>query len=193
MVFPNLSSASSNSSFSLNHCHRHINTQKFFSSEKQNVNLEGIMLGELSQADKDKYRTISLICRILNKEKSPREALQKIIHTYSLYSFNFFFLKKTDFIYLFAERGEGQEKERERHALTGDRTCNPGRCPDQKSNGHPFALKDAPNRPRDTSQGLLLQLQSFRASSPQSALYLHDATKLTPEKINSSLWILLLY
>ena len=98
------------------------------------MNLEGIMLGELSQAEKDKYRTISLICRILNKEKSsPREALQKIVHTYSLYSFNYFFFKKTDFIYLFAERGEGQEKERERHSLTGDRTCNPGRCPDQKS------------------------------------------------------------
>ena len=70
------------------------------------------MLGELSQAEKDKYRTISLICRILNKEKSPREALQKIIHTYSLYSFNFFFFKKNRF-YLFICRERGRAGERE--------------------------------------------------------------------------------
>ena len=55
-----------------------------------------------------------------------------------------------DFIYLFLEREEGREKERERNInvrenhrlvaslmwpdLTGDRTCNPGMCPDQGSN-----------------------------------------------------------
>ena len=69
------------------------------------------MLGELSQAEKDKYRTISLICRILNKEKSPREALQKIIHTYSLYSFNFFFFKKKQILFIYLQReGKGRRK-----------------------------------------------------------------------------------
>ena len=53
-------------------------------------------------------------------------------------------------IYLFLERGEGREKGRETligwlplvHALTGDRTCNSGMCPDQESNQQTFPLQD---------------------------------------------------
>ena len=57
-----------------------------------------------------------------------------------------------DFIYLFLERGEGREIERERninvqeiHQLVashisppGDLACNPGMCPDWELNGRPF-------------------------------------------------------
>ena len=67
-----------------------------------------------------------------------------------------FFKKKKDFIYLFIlERGRGREKGRETsewernidwlpsaHAPTGDRTRNPGTCPDWKLNLRHFALRD---------------------------------------------------
>ena len=51
------------------------------------------------------------------------------------------------FIYLFLERGEGREKEREKHQCvvashvvpTGDLACNPGMCPDWELNWQPFA------------------------------------------------------
>ena len=58
----------------------------------------------------------------------------------------FYFFKvtfKTDFTYLFLERGEGKEKERERNmrvwvpftcSPAGDLACNPGICPDWESN-----------------------------------------------------------
>ena len=51
------------------------------------------------------------------------------------------------FFKLFLERGEGREKERERNVNvwlppTGDLACNPGMCPDWKSNGWPFGLQD---------------------------------------------------
>ena len=53
-----------------------------------------------------------------------------------------------DFIYLFIfkERGrEGEERERNM-TLTrpqrGDLACNPGMCPDQESNRHPFGLQN---------------------------------------------------
>ena len=50
-------------------------------------------------------------------------------------------------IYLFLERGEGREKERERHQCvvascvppTRDLACNPGMCPDWELNWQPFA------------------------------------------------------
>ena len=52
------------------------------------------------------------------------------------------------FIYLFLERGEGREKEREKNVHvqlvashtppTGDLACNPGMCPDWKLNQQPF-------------------------------------------------------
>ena len=46
-------------------------------------------------------------------------------------------LKKEDFIYLFLERREGREKERERNInvwLPLDLACNPGMFPDQELN-----------------------------------------------------------
>ena len=63
---------------------------------------------------------------------------------------------KKNFIYLFLERGEGREKERERsinvgeiHQLvafhmppTGNLAHNPGMCPDQELNQRPFILWD---------------------------------------------------
>ena len=59
---------------------------------------------------------------------------------------------KTDFIYLFLERGEGREKERERNIdvweiqrsvvsrmpPTGALACSPGMCPDWESNRQTF-------------------------------------------------------
>ena len=79
------------------------------------------------------------------------------IHFWALYSVTFiyglglFFLKK-DFIYLFLERGERKEKEKERNIdvwemywlvasrlpPTGDLALNPGMCPDWESNQWPF-------------------------------------------------------
>ena len=57
------------------------------------------------------------------------------------------FLK--DFIYVFLERGEGTEKERQKHQCvvasctppTGDLAHNPGVCPDWESNQWPFSLQ----------------------------------------------------
>ena len=56
-----------------------------------------------------------------------------------------------DFIYLFLEREEGREKEREGNIKvwlppactppTGDLACNPGMCPDWESNQRPFGLQ----------------------------------------------------
>ena len=54
-----------------------------------------------------------------------------------------------NFTYLFLERGEGREKEGEKHQCvfasrvppTGDLACNPGMCPDWESNWRPFGLQ----------------------------------------------------
>ena len=55
-----------------------------------------------------------------------------------------------DFIYLFLERGERREEERERNInvwlpltrpLLGDLAWNPGLCPDRESNPQPFGSK----------------------------------------------------
>ena len=54
----------------------------------------------------------------------------------------FFYVFHKDFTYLFLERGEGKEKEREKHRCvvashvppTGDLAPNPGMCPDWESN-----------------------------------------------------------
>ena len=52
------------------------------------------------------------------------------------------------FIYLFLERGEGREKEEEKHQCvvashaspTGDLARNPSMCPDWELNSQPFGL-----------------------------------------------------
>ena len=72
-----------------------------------------------------------------------------------------------DFIYLFLERGERREKERERKsdvrntdrlpltcAPTGDRTWNPGICPNWESNPRPLRDDTLPTEPHQS--GLLL-------------------------------------
>ena len=75
-------------------------------------------------------------------------------------NFSFFFFFK-QLIYLFLERGEGREKEREKYqcvvashvAPTGDLACNPGMCLDWESNWQPFGLQPALNSLSYTSQG----------------------------------------
>ena len=72
------------------------------------------------------------------------------------------FLCRKYFIYLFLERGEGREKERERninvwlplvHPPTGDLACNPGLCPAWELNQGPFGswaagtLSTEPHKP----------------------------------------------
>ena len=70
-----------------------------------------------------------------------------------------------DFIYLFLERGEGWEKERERNINawtslvcppTGDLARNPGMCPDQNRTGDPLVCMLALNPLSYTSQGLCI-------------------------------------
>ena len=61
----------------------------------------------------------------------------------------FFIFFKKDFIYLFLERGEGREKEGEKHQCvvasrvspTWDLALNPGMCPDWESNQRPPGLQ----------------------------------------------------
>ena len=45
------------------------------------IDLEGIMLSEISQTEKDKYHMISLICAIY-KNKTKEQTKQKQIHRY---------------------------------------------------------------------------------------------------------------
>ena len=62
-----------------------------------------------------------------------------------------FYFLKTDFIYLFWERGSEGEREGEEHPCvvasreppTGDLARNPGVCPDWESNWQPFGLQAA--------------------------------------------------
>ena len=53
-----------------------------------------------------------------------------------------FLFLKTDFLYLFLERGRQGEKHQcvvaSRAPPTGDLACNPGMCPDWESNWPPF-------------------------------------------------------
>ena len=63
---------------------------------------------------------------------------------HSIIFFSFIFFK-----ILFLERGEGRQKERQKHQCvvashsphTGDLACNPGMCPDWASNQRPFGLQ----------------------------------------------------
>ena len=72
---------------------------------------------------------------------------------------NHYFFK--DFIDLYLERGEGREKEREKHqcvvashvAPTRDLACNPGMCPDWASNQWPFGSQPVLNSLTYTSLG----------------------------------------
>ena len=69
-----------------------------------------------------------------------------IIHWFLPLHYSYF---KKDF-YLFLERGEGREKEREKHQCVvashtppaGGLACNPGMCPDWESNQRPFGSQD---------------------------------------------------
>ena len=89
----------------------------------------------------------------------------------SFCNFVLFFFK--DFIYLILERGEGWEKEREKHqcvvasyvAPTGDLAHNPGMCPDWESNQQPFGSQSALNLLSYTSRGWILFLILFKVSS----------------------------
>ena len=78
------------------------------------------------------------------------------------------FLK--DFIYLFSERREGREKERERNTdqigcllfalpIWG-RTRNLGLCPNQESNQQPFALQDDAQLTEPHWSGLIERIYS---------------------------------
>ena len=64
------------------------------------MDLEGIMLSEIIQTEKDKYSRLSLICRIL-KNKQMDITKQKQIHRY----------RKQNSCYQWGERrGEGQDR-----------------------------------------------------------------------------------
>ena len=71
---------------------------------------------------------------------------------FSFFSFNF--------IYLVLERGEGKEKDGEKHQCvvashvlpTGDLACNPGMCPDWEWNWQPFGSKAGTQSLSHTSQ-----------------------------------------
>ena len=73
---------------------------------------------------------------------------------------NFYFFK--DLIYLFLERGEGREKEGEKHQCvvasctppTRDLACNPGMCPDWESNQQPLGSQAGAQSPEPHQPGL---------------------------------------
>ena len=88
----------------------------------------------------------------------------------------FFFFSKILFIYLFLERWEGREKEKERNVdvqetqrpfasltpPTGGLACNPGMCPDQNQTSNLSARKLALIPLSHTSQGRNVSFQSAR-------------------------------
>ena len=72
-----------------------------------------------------------------------------------------------DFIYLFLDRGEGREKERERninvwlplaHSAPGNWAHNPGMFPDWESNQQPFGLQASAHSTGPHQPGLYLIL-----------------------------------
>ena len=73
-----------------------------------------------------------------------------------------------DFIYLFLDRGEGREKEKERNICvgashmppTGDLAHNPGVCPDWESNWRPFGSQAGTQFTESQQPGL--QLHFFK-------------------------------
>ena len=98
------------------------------------------------------------------KPATPYFTGQHSIHQATTARALFFSFK--DFIYLFLEREEGREKEREKHQCvfashappphTGDLACNPGMCPDQKSNQWPFGLQAGTQSTEPHQPGLYL-------------------------------------
>ena len=108
------------------------------------------MLKELTDNYKElseKYNSMKKEIETINKNQ---EEMKNII--------SFFF---KDFIYLFLERGERREKERERNINvwlphgppTGDLAHNPGMCPDWELNQSPFGLQFTLNPLSHTRQG----------------------------------------
>ena len=71
-----------------------------------------------------------------------------------------------DFTYLFLERGEGKEKEEEKHQCvvaslappTGDLACNLVICPEWESNRQPFGFQAGAESTELHKPGLLLDL-----------------------------------
>ena len=85
-------------------------------------------------------------------------SLKTIYFKYLIFSFVFFLF--LNFIYLFLERGEGREKDREENHQcvvashvppTGDLACYPGMCPHWESNLQSFALQSSAQS-KDTHQ-----------------------------------------
>ena len=81
---------------------------------------------------------------------------------FMLIKVHLYFILFLKIIYLFLERGEGREKEGEKHqcvlasqvvAPTRDLACNPGMCPDWELNRRPFGLQPALNLLSYTGQG----------------------------------------
>ena len=96
-------------------------------------------------------------CTLTSKNFSVPTYPRTHTHTHTHINSKIVFFLKKDFIYLFLERGEGRETERERNMtveekyqsvaswthLTGNWTHNPGMYPDWQLNWRPFPLQDA--------------------------------------------------
>ena len=102
-------------------------------------------------------------------------------------------------VYLLLERGEGREKEGEKHqyereTLTGclwDQTRIPGMCPDWELNRQPFALWDGsqptePHQPGQNEQLFNHSLQLFSCFSPAAQLRRRPSLPFTTTTCQSS-------
>ena len=114
---------------------------------------------EKARSNKDKY--------IFKKNTSTKCShlchLSLVTTSQNIYLFIF-----KDFIYVYLERGEGREKDRERNIDVwlslvcpdyGDLACNPGMCPDWELNQQPFSSQAVtqsaePHQPGLTPQNI---------------------------------------
>ena len=82
----------------------------------------------------------------------------KVSVSWAVYFISLHFLK--DFIYLFLERGEGREKERERNidrpSSNQHQTRNPGMFPNQNRTGDLSVCGKMPNQLSHTGHGYLI-------------------------------------